>query len=134
MKRLLATVILASSWSVTTGAYACRDAHRTHEERLAVSRTALVARVSAVAIPAIEEDGYEELRDFPLVVTSPRTVRLTVMKSLKGKSPRVFEIVATECNGSTHAEAGSLLYVYKIHGDWRLSPAPPLFAALEVGT
>ena len=34
MKRLLATVILASSWSVTTGAYACRDAHRTHEERL----------------------------------------------------------------------------------------------------
>lgn len=128
MKELLTALAIFCCMTLPGRAHACRDAYRTHEDRLKVSRVALVERVSSVSVPAIERDGYVDPSHFPEVVLTPRTIRLVVTRTLKGESPRVIELVAGNCSGSVYADIGKLLYVYKIHGEWRLAPGPPPYS------
>jgi len=117
-------VALLSLALVPGSAFACRDAEGTHEQRMKVADIAFLARVSGVHSPWLENQKDPDTEDVLQSLYEPRTVRLVVTEALKGHPPRVIEVTVENCDGSTYAEVGAAVYVFKISGHWRLDPAP----------
>ena len=123
MRLALPALIILLLVGRSPDAFACREAERTHETRLAAADVAAVARVSAVSAPSLERPDYDDERD--RISSFERTIRLVVVQPLKGNPSKRIELTLSHCQGSLSAEVGLLVYVYEIHGQWRITSNPP---------
>jgi hypothetical protein len=130
VKKLGISVLL--SFAIPATALACRTPYHTHAQRLGAAEQAAIARVSGVQSAALERDSYDETQLVPTVVEGERTIRLVVLRRLKGHPPKLIELTLDHCRGSLSAEFGGLVAVYKIHGEWRVDDWPPEDRVIEV--
>jgi hypothetical protein len=102
-------------------ALACRDAYQSHAQRLAASELAVVARVSGVLVPTLEQPEIRGRDDAEtLAIFANRKIRLAVIRQLKGQLPTEITIEVTQCSGSLAAKIGDKVYAYRIASQWRV--------------
>jgi len=134
MLRLLKPSLITLLLLASAPALACRDAFHSHEQRLAESDVALVARVSGVLVPLLERPEIRDNINAGIAgVLADHTVRLAVIQSLKGQSQSVILVDVTQCNGSVYAEIGAKVYAYRFGTSWHLVGTPPVQAPENAG-
>jgi len=108
-------------------ALACRDAYQSHEQRLAASDVAVIARVSGILVPSLELPETRGRSDAAtLSLFADRQIRLAIINQLKGQSSPEFTINVTQCAGSLDAKIGEKVFAYRIANQWRVvSPSNP---------
>ena len=122
MKIAVALILAALS----AQAIACREAKFDRDLQFKLSRTVVVARISGVTIPALEESRERGNDNKALIesVEGDRVLRLAVIETRKGKSPGILRVNWHSC-GMGVGELGQRVVAYQsTKGDWYLESDP----------